>query len=107
MTDLVDARPYIRRRVVLVPLALLVLGAASMALYVAAWLDWAVCNVESSVACESRGLGRLQLVVAAAAVVPAIVLAGALIARKRRTGILALALSVILYGTWAFLVAAA
>jgi hypothetical protein len=52
-------------------------------------------------------LGRLQLVVAAAAVVPAIVLAGALIARKRRTGILALALSVILYGTWAFLVAAA
>ncbi len=104
MTDIVESRPYIRRRVVLVPLALLVLGAASLALYFAAWVDWFACRVDSSGACERHGLARLQLVVAAAAGVPAMVLAGALIARKRRTGILALALSVILYGMWALLV---
>jgi hypothetical protein len=107
MTDIVQRLPYIQRWVVPVSLALLILGAAGTALFAAGLIDWLACDVESSEACERHEVVRLQLGVAAAAGVPAIVLAGALVAHRRLTGVLALVLAVILYGTWAVLADAA
>jgi hypothetical protein len=91
----------------LVLLALLLLGAAGAAFFVAGLIEWLACEVESSEACERHGLAQLQLAVAAAAVAPSLAVAVSLVARKRRTGFLALVIAVVLYGTWAILADAA
>jgi hypothetical protein len=84
MTNAVVGLPYIARRVVLIPLALLAGGAAGAALFAAGLIDRLACDVESSDACERHELARLRMhVAAAAAAIPSIVLAGALVARKR------------------------
>jgi len=107
MTNTVDSLPYIERRAVLILLALLVLGGAGAALFAAGLIDWLACDVEPSEACERHELARLQLGVAAAGAIPSIVVAGALVARKRLAGVLALVLAVLFYGTWAVLADAA
>lgn len=73
----------------------------------AATLEWLACEDEASEACERHGLARLQLAVAAAGFIPALLLAGALLTRSRRLGIAALIGAIALYATWAVLADAA
>jgi hypothetical protein len=94
-------------RAVALLVALVALGGACIAVFAANAVNWLACESAGSEACERQDLASTQLVVAAAGLVPAIVLVVAVARGNRRLTALALVVGVPLYLGWAILVDAA
>jgi hypothetical protein len=94
-------------RVLYVLGALVLLGAAAFAFFVAGIVNWLACENEGTEACSREDLAFAQFILAAIDLVPALALAVAAALANRRMAALALAVGVPVYLAWAVLMDAA
>jgi hypothetical protein len=95
------------RRVISVLLAVALLGGAGFAVLVGAVTNWLACENQGTPACARQDLASTQFVLAIVGLIPAFVLALAVLFGKRRLVTAAVVLGIPLYLTWALLLDAA
>jgi hypothetical protein len=94
-------------RVVSVLAALALLGGAGFAVLAGYAVNWLACENQGTPACARQDLALAQFQLALVGLIPAFVLVFAVVLRKRRVAVAAVALGVTLYLTWALLLDAA
>ena len=95
------------RRVISVLVALALLGGAGFAVLVGWTANWLACENQGTPACARQELASMQFELALFGLIPAFVLVLAVVFRKRRLAIAAVALGIPLFLTWALILDAA